>query len=72
MPEVQIGDAAELENFERRRMRSVPRSGSSQSSVGGTDAQGADGQGRLRPNRSCAFTHSSETMAEPSDISPHR
>ena len=27
-------------------------------------------QGRLRPNRSCAATHSSATIAEPSDSSP--
>jgi hypothetical protein len=26
--------------------------------------------GRLRPNRSCAATHSSATIAEPSDSSP--
>lgn len=28
--------------------------------------------GRLRPSRSCASTHSSATIAEPSEISPHR
>src|SRR5690349_10790122 len=29
-------------------------------------------QGRLRPSRSCAVTHSSATTAAPSETSPHR
>jgi hypothetical protein len=53
-------------------MRSVSRSGSSQPSAGGACAEAPAVTGRLRPNRSGALTHSSETMAEPSDISPRR
>ena len=32
----------------------------------------AGGYGRLRPSRSWASTHSSATIAEPSEISPHK
>ena len=53
--------------------RSSPQAASSAMTrcMPGTLARFTGCQGRLRPNRSCASTHSSATMAEPSESSPH-